>query len=373
MPDRTNHFKVAEHIRSRIKNQGLQVGDKLPSFTQLRRQLGAARATVSRAMRTLESDGVVERRSRSGVFVAAPQLRKLSLRIGLATSPIGDFASDYWARFFVGIQSMAAPRGIEIAFIPGLERVDWRDYDGLLGFDLDQNRGNYGRPNDLPTVSIGPAFETPSVSVNDYDAAFLATTHLIDLGHRRIGFFGQLPVGTACVRLAGYHAAHSLIWPEWVETIRPYLASRAAAHGEMPAYDDRLVRSMGWLSESTTGYRNFGRAFMENWLKEGFRDLDATALLVQNDLYAEGVMDALAQHGIRVPGDVSVVGFDNESRCAMMSPTLTSVGCDMADLGARALKMLLDLVDGAEVTNVTVPVRLYRRESTAPPGGPFVA
>ena len=70
MPTRVSSVKLADHIRDRIHSGGLRVGDKLPSFEQLRRQYGASCNAVARAYDNLEQDGLVDRRQRSGVYVA---------------------------------------------------------------------------------------------------------------------------------------------------------------------------------------------------------------------------------------------------------------------------------------------------------------
>ena len=105
---------------------------------------------------------------------------------------------------------------------------------------------------------------------------------------------------------------------------------------------------------------------MSRWLQEGFAELDCTGIVVQNDFYAFGVMQCLIDRGFRVPEDISVVGFDNERDCAQSTPSLTSVGADMFELGSKAVGLLMRIINAEQVENVVIPVSVFARESTGP-------
>lgn len=384
MAERTNHHKVAEHIRNRIKSGGLKRGDRLPSFEQLHRQLGAARATVSKAFGTLELDGLVERRSRSGVFVACSSPQKRKTRVLVSSPSMERVQSDYWTRLFVGIQTAAHDSGVEVAFLSSFDDLNWEEYSGLLAFGAETWGMSYQRPAGLPVVSMCvPAFGVPSVTLNEYEAGFIATKHLIDLGHSNIAFLGWMATSPICFRLAGYYEACGPVSAESLERLRAY---QSTFERIAPAYDDRLVRGLGFARTGRAGYiggverdstsldacvggtKDSDHAYdnMAQWFDDGFERLDCTAIVVQNDFFAEGVIAFLTDRGYRVPGDISVIGFDNERTCAMMTPPLTSVGGDMAQLGACAMKTILRVIDGEEVANTTLPVHVFVRESTCP-------
>src|SRR5699024_1664132 len=96
---------------------------------------------------------------------------------------------------------------------------------------------------------------------------------------------------------------------------------------------------------------------------------DVTAVLCGNDEIAIGLMRALADRHVRVPEEVSVIGFDDQPLVSMWQPSLTTIDQDFEDLGARAFRLLGELVSGQEAAedSVTTPA-LVVRESTAPPG-----
>ena len=106
---------------------------------------------------------------------------------------------------------------------------------------------------------------------------------------------------------------------------------------------------------------------------DGALNAGSTAIVAHNDLLAIGVVQRLAQRGVSVPGDVSVVGFDNIFAADLCSPSLTTLGGAHADVGKAAVELLLDA--SAPVPNhsasiqVVLPTELVLRASTGPPGG----
>jgi LacI family transcriptional regulator len=175
----------------------------------------------------------------------------------------------------------------------------------------------------------------PTVGATNRAGAFEATTYLLDLGHRRIGFVtGNLELGCATDRLAGYRDA---------------LAARGVP------FDPALVREGDF--HQPRGY-------------DCARDLLAlrdppTAIFASNDVSALGVMDAIRDGGRRIPDDVSVVGFDDIPTAASVHPPLTTVRQPLEEMGRRATRMLLDLIADPErpVERIDLPTSLVIRGS----------
>jgi LacI family transcriptional regulator len=94
-----------------------------------------------------------------------------------------------------------------------------------------------------------------------------------------------------------------------------------------------------------------------------------TAIFAANDLSAMGTMDVARGMGLDVPGDLSVVGFDDIPESTRTTPPLTTVHQPIQEMGAAAITMLIALLDGGEVeqTHIRLPVSLVRRGSTAAP------
>jgi LacI family transcriptional regulator len=175
------------------------------------------------------------------------------------------------------------------------------------------------RRRDFPFVLIdheGLDDEGPSVGATNREGARQAMRCLIDLGHRRIGFItGNLDMDCAKERLAGY---------------RESLAERG-----IPVDDDLIAEG------------NFHKplAFQQTRALLALAD-PPTAIFAANDVSAFGVMDAVRDLGLRVPDDVSVIGFDDIPDARMSAPALTTVRQPMREMGARATRMLLDQIAG---------------------------
>ncbi len=192
----------------------------------------------------------------------------------------------------------------------------------------------------LPTVFIGTGPCATYVTSDNTAGARQVTEHLIRLGHRRIA------------RVTGTETDPS--GQDRLTGIRQALA----AHG-IPE-DPGLARRSDWSVED---------AYRETLaLLEARRDL--TAVIAESDMMALGVLRALHEHGLRVPEDVSVTGFDDIDLAAFASPPLTTVRQDAGAMGTRAVHALLSMVDGAAVEPIVLPTEIVVRRSTATPREP---
>lgn len=195
---------------------------------------------------------------------------------------------------------------------------------------------------EVPVVAIDPhAGPTglPTVDSDNLAGAVLATEHLLALGHRRIAFVGgRADLESSRLREVGFHQAH-------------------AAAG-VPV-DPALVRSGDYRKEPT---------------REPVRELltlpdPPTAIFAANDLSAIATLEVAAELGRSVPGDLSVIGFDDIPESALTAPPLTTVHQPIQQMGAAAITLLISLMDGTPVdrTHVRLPTSLVRRGSTAHP------
>jgi DNA-binding LacI/PurR family transcriptional regulator len=182
-----------------------------------------------------------------------------------------------------------------------------------------------------------------SIAIDQFTGARMATRHLIELGHRRI------------LHVAGP--------PHWVEADARILGyvRELEQHGleqlPMPRGD--------WTAES--GYR-IGREMLDSALagRRAGEELDFTGVFCSNDLTALGFLHALREAGIDVPGEVSVVGFDDIPEAAHFWPPLTTIRQDFAELGRRSVRILLDGVSTDEVSTMEPIAPIFvTRASTA--------
>ena len=191
----------------------------------------------------------------------------------------------------------------------------------------------------FPIVLQGslPGIEAPSVDVDNISGARLAVEHLIGLGRRRIACITNAPLAytAAMERLAGY---------------------RAALEDAGIAYDERLVAIADF--DAGSGHRAMASLLAAETMDAAF---------VASDVVAFGAIAAIREAGLRVPDDISVVGFDDIALAAFYDPPLTTIRLPAYDLGLAAGTALLDRVAGRPVPDRTLlPTELIVRSSTAP-------
>jgi LacI family transcriptional regulator len=197
------------------------------------------------------------------------------------------------------------------------------------------------RDEGIPLVVVDPVSlpdpDLPSVGATNWAGGLAATEHLVGLGHRRIAAI----TGPA-----------------------DYLCSRARVDGYRSGlerggleFDHTLLRHGDFLHEG--GYAGGGELL----------DLAErpTAIFAGSDLQALGVYEAARQRGLRIPQDLSVVGFDDLPEARWVAPPLTTVRQPLADMGRVAARMLGDLIEGIPLASqrVELSTELIVRESTA--------
>lgn len=284
---------------------------------------------------------------------AAKHLRTLRSRKLLVTVP--DISNPFFALILQGIEEAAQLAGYSVLLGDTqhdekreeryAQMLARKEADGLifLGHRLPKTASDLIRslsPACAPVVNgceFCPRLGIPSVHIDNAAAAAEAMRHLYSLGHRRIGVVtGPLVSPLSKDRLEG--------------------ATRRAR--EEGAEHDLIVMQGNFSIESGSdaGDSLLGRADRP------------TAVFCFNDEMAMGVMDAARRRGVRVPEDMSVVGFDDIRFARIMNPSLTTIAQPMREIGVGTVRLLLDILDGAvvEAVSVTLPHRLVVRDSTAP-------
>lgn len=276
-------------------------------------------------------------------------------RTGMIGLAVPEIDHPYFAALAGGVVEEAAKRGY-VVIIEQTNRVRERELealfgptrrmtDGLLFSGNALNSSDLGLArSDRPIVLLGePAF-SPSldhVTQRNASAAKAATEFLIARGHRRIGVIGVHPterIGTAGERQEGY-----------------LNAIREAGI----AFDPRL------LAVAEPWRRPDGAAAMNELFS---RDIDLTAVLAFNDTLALGAMHAIQSHGLRVPEDISVVGWDDIEDARYSNPTLTTVEAGRREIPRLAVDALLARIERPEDPPrfVIADFRLIERGSTGP-------
>ncbi|MGD0806512.1 MAG: LacI family DNA-binding transcriptional regulator [Anaerolineales bacterium] len=181
----------------------------------------------------------------------------------------------------------------------------------------------------------GTGRNCPAVGATNWQGAYRATEYLIKLGHSRIGFItGSMDLGCSMERLEGYLSA---------------LRTHHASDAPELIYEGTFFQPDGYAGASA------------------LLDLPnpPSAIFASNDIMALGVMDAVRSRGLRIPDDVSIVGFDDIPQSAVVRPALTTVNQPLEKMGRVATQMLLDLLrqPDKEVGRIELPTELVIRDS----------
>ena len=339
-----------------------------PTLKDLASHLDLSPATISLVLNRSPVADAIPEETQQRVFAAArelgyrPNYIAVSLR-SRRTNAIGVLVpevSDPWAAEIVGgIEShllandyhyvltshrRSTPKVLEA----DLELLTRRAVDGMILVATELRE-----PPLLPTVVISGHTRVKGLSnvVIDHDrAARSALAHLKELGHRRIALFrGQPGSSDTEDRARAIFAAAASLGIE----IPPKLTLQLSGEEEEEVFSPDAAYQEGY-------------AFAQKLLG---RRMDFTALFAFDDASAIGAIRALLDAGLRVPEDVSVIGFDDIQNAAYHNPRLTTVRQPLREMGRIAARVLLDRIDGAERlpdSFVVVDPELIIRDSTGP-------
>jgi DNA-binding LacI/PurR family transcriptional regulator len=332
--------------------------NKAANIFDVARLAGVSHQTVSRVVNDLPNVRPatrerVERAIKQLRYTPSPAARALVTRrsrvIGLITtsaSSYGPASTSLYvneaarrAKYSVLAISMLDANGSEVR--DAIESLIRQNAEGIVLVSEDRVvlDSIYGMEIGIPIVTVDP--DAPqridSAAIDQYGGGRAAVRHLVELGHREIAFLsGPQRSPDAAERLRG--------WSE--ELMAHGLVTRAPDYGD-------------WAPLS-------GHAFgMRFPVGDPY-----TAAFIANDQMALGFVRAMNERGIRVPDQVSIVGFDDIPEAAYFTPPLTTLRQDFSALGELTVRRLMSALDGQVAPpDSRIPAELVVRDSTAPPPG----
>ncbi len=322
---------------------------------------GVSVATVSRHLNgRIQLPGTTIQRIEQAIqdlgYHPNPHARSLSRgrsdTIGLV---IPDIGNAYFARLAAAVERAADQHGLALVLCATLnQRAREQEYlrrlgrnhlDGLLFATNNPDDGSLAEPISRANRRVVILDEDvqdargPKIFSDNEQGGYLAGRHLLEAGHRRIAFFGG---------------------PEAMMSTRERLAGCRRAIAEV-APDRAVVASYFGAYSVEDGRRSAGRLLAA--------DDDATAILMSSDEIAIGALECFARAGIRIPGRLSVIGFDDVAPFHLFDPPLTCIRQPVEAMGRRAVELLVSGMAGARMRSAVerLPVELIVRGSVAPP------
>jgi LacI family transcriptional regulator len=250
----------------------------------------------------------------------------------------------------VGFKLSAARRHWDVSVVPTnlnmqtAEKFDTymlkNGYSGafLLGFTLHDDWVWQLTKTTVPTVLLDNYIErnnhVGSVGTDNYEGIDLAVDHLFNLGHTRIAFLNG--------------SKNSMV----SEQRHQSFINSMAKHGV--EIDEDLIEYGYYVPDCAKDH-------VPGFLRNG-----ATAIMCASDLIASGVITEIHKYGLKVPEDVSVIGFDDLPIAAHLTPPLTTIRQDRTDIGKSAFLLLDGLIHNVTISKLLLRAKFIKRESTAP-------
>lgn len=346
------------------------------NIRQISEATGVSPATVSNA---LNGKRGVNRETAEKVFQVAKRLgyvaeKKIAKIRLVVCKKTGKVVADtpFFAALLEGMEQTGREFGYETVvttlFIEDREAIEALKRDAMAGIillatELSAEDMQAFDGCEAPLVVIDSWYDNmkyDSVLISNTDSACQAVEYLISMGHERIGYLkGSERITNFYYRELGFERAHWKrglgLHPEYVVELTP---SMEGACQDMAAWlDQRLaaVPEAGDVREAEAAVVP-EEGLTKEEMAERLRPYLPTAFFADNDIIALGAVKALKERGIRIPADVSVVGFDDMPFCEISSPPLTTIRVFKQEMGMVAVKRLLDQLSDSRVINTKTQV-----------------
>lgn len=284
------------------------------------------------------------------------RLRKATRNIGYAIAVHTARDEAFYHRFFLGVEGAASASGRQVMVQtarPGAGDELWAagQIDGLIVMGSLPDTDVEALARRFPTVVLNHATSRrlcDTVMPDEIGGVAHAVDYLHAKGHTDIAFF-QVIFGAGngvsihfAQRLEGYHVGRIR---NGLPPVPEYVQSPSVADFDFERVQD------------------YAREALESWQRLA---APPTAVIAGNDFLAIALMKSAAKLGIRIPDDLSVIGFDNTAGCELVTPTLTSIEQNMATMGAVSVELLVSAIERTEprgAVKVLCSTRIVARES----------
>jgi DNA-binding LacI/PurR family transcriptional regulator len=350
-------------FQKRFRNEG---GESMSSIKDIAQRAGVSVSTVSRALNNYADvspktrEKIIEICKELNYYpnaVARSLVQKKTYTIGIFFGNMvnSGFDHPFFLDVISAVRELVGNAGYDLLIFTNKnkERATYmtmckeRSVDGVVLLLTGEGKKRTEalvelQDSEIPCIAIDIPLQGKRctyVESDNYSGAYRATQYLLQLGHKKIAFIGG-------------------------DTISK------TSYDRMRGYQDALMHHKIGVDPSYIQLGYFSREKAQEAAGDMLRkDSGITAFFAVSDDMAFGIMDAARQMGLRIPEDVSVVGFDDSKAAQYADPPLTTVRQDKFGLGYEAAKLLLQIIENESwvPAPVVLPCELIVRESTAPP------
>lgn len=361
---KAKYAKLKEEIKSWILQGKIHPHEKIGTENELMAMFNVSRHTVRQAIGELDNEGWIYRRQGKGTFCADQTARDKKppghKTIGVITTYISDYI---FSSIMRGIESYLSQKDYTMILASTnnnmekekkcIESILLRNVDAIIVeptksaiYNPNINYYLYLENNGIPYVMLNalyPQLQGPSLTMDEEQGGFIATEHLIQLGHRKIvGIFKADDI-QGVSRMNGFIRAHRV--------------------NGLPINPGMII------SYNTEGQRETIEREIRNFIR--LRKDEITAMFCYNDAVALQIINILREAGLRIPEDISIVGYDDSYLAEMSEVKLTSIIHPKRTMGSDAAKLIIKLIEGnirnPHSQSIVYAPELKIRTSTCPP------
>lgn len=351
------YLQLKQEMITWLQDGKYKADEQLPSENEIAVQFGMSRQTVRQTFSELEQDGWLYRQQGKGTFVSGRKSKPAqeTQTIGMITTYISDYIFPHIVR---GTESELRSKGYRLTLSSTdndkareRESLDLMMGQPLNGLIIEPTKSAQGNPNlsyfltleaqGIPYVMINEKYSElngPCLRVDDEAGGYMAASHVIGLGHRRIAGFFQTDDKQGANRLKGFMRALR-------ESNLPIVTEQVVTYSTEEKDDKPFKAALAMLQQS----------------------LRPTAFVCYNDELAIRLLEAARIANVSVPGELSIVGFDDSSLATATEVKLTSLTHPKEEMGRQAANLLLDMINGKASTmadDIVFSPELIVREST---------
>jgi DNA-binding LacI/PurR family transcriptional regulator len=366
------YIKIIEHVKDQIHNNELKPYQQVPTEMELAERFKVSRITSKRALAELEKEGLIYRERGKGSFVKPQDVKESpSPRRGSAIKEMSKVISLIVPKqemdsrpfdYIVGVNNYLASRGyyLSVHTYHGkldvartlLQDLPRKGVGGIIYYPV-----NEGANLDIlhilslegyPVITVDKYLPVPVhyVVSDNFGGGRMAVTHLIENGHTRIGYLS----------IHGLDAATSVRerFFGYCQGLRDY---------GLAVDQNRVVLGFIHQIRESSDKLDVYKKLVETMLRQ-----DVSAIQMMNDITAIQLIRACAEMGIRIPDQLSVIGFDDLEISSQLDVPLTTIAQDFVEIGRKAAEVLLDQVESKiqEQQRLIIPVKLVERSSSGP-------